>query len=57
LPVLHRALTLYAFQGVEAGIWEDPDFLKTIEKQSTEITIAEGSRAANDLKVIVGDDN
>ena len=48
--------SLYAFQGVEQGIWEDPDYLKTIEKQATDLTIAEGGHETNDLKVIVGEE-
>ena len=49
--------SLYAFQDVERGIWEDPDFLKTVEKQATDVTIAEGDHKGNDLKVIVGSEN
>ncbi len=49
--------SLYAFQDVEAGIWEDPDYLKTIEKKATDVTLAEGGHETQDLKVIAGEDN
>jgi hypothetical protein len=48
------AYTIYAFQDVESGIWEDPDYLRTIEKLAVSVTLEEGGRESNDLKVIVG---
>lgn len=48
---------LYAFQDVEAGIWEDPDYLRTIEKKATEVGLEESGHETRDLKVIAGDEN
>uniref|UniRef100_UPI0015D77E11 hypothetical protein n=1 Tax=Nevskia soli TaxID=418856 RepID=UPI0015D77E11 len=48
--------SLFAFQNVERGIWEDPDYLKNIEKQGVAVSLAEGDQQSNDLKVIIGDE-
>lgn len=48
--------SLFAFQNVERGIWEDPDYLKNIEKQGVAVSFAEGDQQSNDLKVIIGDE-
>ena len=48
--------SLFAFQNVERGIWEDPDYLKNIEKQGVAVTLDESDQQSNDLKVISGDE-
>ncbi len=48
--------SLFAFQNVEHGIWEDPDYLKNIEKQGVGVSLSEGDQQSNDLKVIIGDE-
>ncbi len=49
--------SVYAFQGVEPGIWEDPDYLRTIEKDGVSVKLEESGHETNDLKVIVGSES
>ena len=45
---------LFAFQNLDEGAWEDPDYLKTIEKQGVPVSLAESDRQSSDLTVIAG---
>ena len=47
---------LFAWQQVEDGAYQDPEFLKPYENQGQAVTIREGSRETAQLKVILAAD-
>ena len=44
--------TLFAWDSVETGAWQDPEFLGTYETQGTPVHIAEGESQSIRLVVI-----
>jgi hypothetical protein len=43
---------IFAWEAVESGAWEDPDFLRDYEGEGQKVEIAEGSAANFELKLI-----
>ena len=47
---------LFAWEQIEAGAYQDPDFLKPFENRGESINIREGSRETRQLKAIPAED-
>jgi protocatechuate 3,4-dioxygenase beta subunit len=47
---------LYAWEGVEANAWQDPDFRKQYERSGESISIRENGRESKQLTVLTGGD-
>jgi hypothetical protein len=43
---------LFAWENVETGAWQDPDFLRGYQTQGTAVRIAEGDNQSVSLTVI-----
>jgi protocatechuate 3,4-dioxygenase beta subunit len=43
---------LYAWEDVENGAWLDPDFMRNYESRGTSVRVADGARAAAEVRVI-----
>jgi len=48
---------LYAFDEIERGAYQDPDFMQPYENHSESIEIAESAHATRDLKLILNDES
>jgi hypothetical protein len=44
---------LFAWERVEEGAWQDPQFLKLFEALGSAVRISEGSRGTADTKLIL----
>ncbi len=45
---------LYAFEAMEYGAWQDPEFLKAFESYGEKVEIAEGTNSPKELQLIPG---
>jgi hypothetical protein len=43
---------LFAWDSVETGAWQDPEFMRSFENRSVAVRIAEGGKASVDVKII-----
>jgi hypothetical protein len=43
---------LYSWEGIEEGVWEDPEFLKDYQSKSTDLEVNEGDKKSVELKLI-----
>ena len=48
------AYKLYAFEAMEYGAWQDPEFLKAFESYGEKVEIAEGTNSPKELQLIPG---
>lgn len=48
------AYKLYAFEAMEYGAWQDPEFLKALESYGEKVEIAEGTNSPKELQLIPG---
>ena len=48
------AYKLYAFEAMEYGAWQDPEFLKAFEGYGEEVEIVEGKNSPRELQLIPG---
>ncbi len=47
---------LYAWEDIDFGAWQDPEFLKPFESKGESVSVHEGGREAKQLKMIPADD-
>ena len=45
---------LYAFEALEYGAWQDPEFLKALEGYGEKVEVAEGTNSPKELQLIPG---
>ena len=45
---------LYAFEGMEYGAWQDPEFLKAFESYGEQVEIVEGTNSPKEVQLIPG---
>jgi len=48
------AYKLYAFEAMEYGAWQDPEFLKAFESYGEKVEIVEGRNSPKELQLIPG---
>lgn len=48
---------VFSWEGIEAGAWEDPDFLKDYEDKGHEIEVQDGDQKSVELKSLVAKDS
>jgi hypothetical protein len=48
---------LFSWEGIQAGAWEDPDFLKEYEEKGQTIDVQEGGERSMELKLIPAKDS
>jgi hypothetical protein len=44
--------TIYAFEDIPPGAFQDPEFLKSYEKSAQALTVREGGRASKQLRQV-----
>jgi hypothetical protein len=48
---------LFSWEGIEAGAWEDPDFLKDYEDNGQEVEVQDGDQKSLELKLLSAKDS